>query len=699
MMNTHIINKQVIELKVFSEENAFGLQQDARAAYMTNVLPLISDVLDEFAGPDEVLRIDKIELDFGILNAAKMGEQMKERIREALLKQLPGFKRSTNASGKQHFTLSENALTGKKNTAQLMSGSFSQRELLTIYFETGFLPWWATDETEALDIDELIIELFEKEPVTTMQWLQHLAIRSPIARKRIMLQLDKSTQKFILATIPAKIISSLQSLSKQLQAVAGNSNAFSFQPEPAEELFYYVLLVPENILHSTTNTTKELTGSLIRQLAIISQTVYADFEKQLYAHTLSEVLSSGNKAATAPDLVDYFVSWEKENSEAAASVTGNSFCVLEIFTGKDERSIGELADEIELALIAFEESQPVERRFSKHFSKRKKQTRVLLKNKRKFISNTSREIAEGSLIAKADVQSDLILSATDLGNKEDSVEAINENDHIDAVKINWFKAKDEKSVPEKISGKIEALPEKKSSEADVIGKELAEQIILTGEKKPVNERAGEMQKNDAEEKSLADKSPVEVAAPISADEIDNSELAEGLLLQKKPSAGMTRFGGLVILAPFLPAFFSELKLVENGKFTSEANQFKAVHLLNFLATGKTSSPEYKLLLHKLLCGIEITQPIPKSIKLTVAEKKEAMLFLDDIAGQWATLRSTSGKAFRDTFFRRNGILEKRDNSWLLRVERAPMDIMLDTLPWTISIIKSSWMQQLLQVEW
>ena len=120
-MNTHIINKQIIELKVNSEENAFGLQQQARDAYMSNVLPLISEVLDELAGPDEVLRIDRLELDFGVLSIDKLGQQMKERVREAFLKQLPDLRQKKTNNEKLSFSVIETVAGGKKSLAERLA--------------------------------------------------------------------------------------------------------------------------------------------------------------------------------------------------------------------------------------------------------------------------------------------------------------------------------------------------------------------------------------------------------------------------------------------------------------------------------------------------------------------------------------------------------------------------------------------------
>jgi hypothetical protein len=697
-MNTHVINKQIIDLKVNSEEDAFGLQQQVTDAYMTNVLPLIGELLDELAGPGEVLRIDRLELDFGMLHPDKIGMQMKERIREALLKQFPKLNRNSSGKEKQDFSIIETVTNGKKNKAALMSEGFSQRELLQAFFETGILPWWATDEIAAPDIDEIVVDLFEKEPATTLQWLQQLAIKSPPAIRRMMMQVEKTTYNRILASFPEKIITAIRSVSKQLQQVQSNFNNFLLQDEQNDQVLFSALILPPEILHANVERTNQLVlETLINQVSIVYQTVRPVIEKQLYAKTVSEIISSPAKISAAPDLVEYFSEWEKKNPEIASSVTGSDLPAIEIFSEGSHVDIGKWVDAIEQALKEFEEKQPV-------FKRRKKV--ILAKKKTEPEKETAGEenIEEQGQVVDEALQNKEIVEEDETNlpeNKKQSNEPtddlvkersknkiadlidesgneiITETGAEEPVKINFYKAKDEHSIPEKIEPGEEKFLFK--DEPVIPAKKIEEEQPVMNETKtkPIEQEIFFSDNND-EADFLSEEHP---------------------LFQKKPSAGMTRFGGIILIAPFLPAFFSELKLIDDGKFIGEAEQYKALHLLNYIGSGKTSSPEYALMLHKLLCGIELTTPVPKTIKLSAAEKKEALLFLDDIAGQWTALRSTSGKAFRDTFFRRNGILEKKDTVWLLRVERGPMDIMLDTLPWTISIIRAPWMQQLLQVEW
>jgi len=51
------------------------------------------------------------------------------------------------------------------------------------------------------------------------------------------------------------------------------------------------------------------------------------------------------------------------------------------------------------------------------------------------------------------------------------------------------------------------------------------------------------------------------------------------------------------------------------------------------------------------------------------------------------------------FFHRDGKLVQVDKNFRLIVERKAQDILLDKLPWGVSIIKLPWREQLLFVEW
>lgn len=153
--------------------------------------------------------------------------------------------------------------------------------------------------------------------------------------------------------------------------------------------------------------------------------------------------------------------------------------------------------------------------------------------------------------------------------------------------------------------------------------------------------------------------------------------------------------GLVLLHPFLSAFFKEIGLMRSN----ESAHRRAVQVLHFLATGETNTPEYALLLPKILAGWPIEKPIDLRLKLTKAEKAEVQSLLEMIISYWSVLGSTSVDGLREGFLRRDGRLSKRDNGWLLQVETQTLDILLDQLPWGIGVIKNDWMTDFLYVEW
>ena len=157
--------------------------------------------------------------------------------------------------------------------------------------------------------------------------------------------------------------------------------------------------------------------------------------------------------------------------------------------------------------------------------------------------------------------------------------------------------------------------------------------------------------------------------------------------------------GIVLLHPFLKRFFTALKLVKENEFIDKSAQQRAVHLLQYLATGETGLPEYELLLPKLLCGIPFAIPIEQGIKLKNTEKKEATNLLNAVIENWGVLGTTSPDGLREGFFQRDGKLQYKNNNWYLEVEKKAIDVLLTKLPWGIGMIKLPWMPDLLRVDW
>src|SRR5207244_3322574 len=58
--------------------------------------------------------------------------------------------------------------------------------------------------------------------------------------------------------------------------------------------------------------------------------------------------------------------------------------------------------------------------------------------------------------------------------------------------------------------------------------------------------------------------------------------------------------GLVLLHPFLEAYFTSLELMRDGKFLNEDLQARAVLLLHYIATANEQAAEFDLVLQKVI---------------------------------------------------------------------------------------------------
>jgi hypothetical protein len=162
---------------------------------------------------------------------------------------------------------------------------------------------------------------------------------------------------------------------------------------------------------------------------------------------------------------------------------------------------------------------------------------------------------------------------------------------------------------------------------------------------------------------------------------------------------MVYTSGVVILAPYFKRFFTQLNLLEQGEWKNATAHYKAIQLVRYMATGHLMCPEHSLVLEKLLCGLEINIPIPKEVILSEKEKAEAILLLQAVIANWEQLKNTSVEGLRETFLKRDGILTKKENGWVLQVERKTVDILLDNIPWSFASLAFTWNNYIIFTTW
>lgn len=157
--------------------------------------------------------------------------------------------------------------------------------------------------------------------------------------------------------------------------------------------------------------------------------------------------------------------------------------------------------------------------------------------------------------------------------------------------------------------------------------------------------------------------------------------------------------GLVLLHPFLNSLFKQLGLVKDKDFISLDAKEKAIYLLHFAATGKEQPKEYELTVPKLLCSYPIKAAIPTSIEMSKDEKEEVIAMMEACIANWEILKKTSVDGLREGFLQRKGKIELGMEKITIQVEKGPIDMLLDYLPWNLNMIKFPWLKQLIHVDW
>jgi Contractile injection system tape measure protein len=155
--------------------------------------------------------------------------------------------------------------------------------------------------------------------------------------------------------------------------------------------------------------------------------------------------------------------------------------------------------------------------------------------------------------------------------------------------------------------------------------------------------------------------------------------------------------GLVIVAGFLPMIFKKLSLINEANEIQDKN--KAAMIVQYLASGNEIIEEFELGISKILCGLEMQTPVDTKTYFSDAERNEANELLLSVIEYWTILGNTSVEGLRNSFLKRNGKLSFNGKEWLLQVEQESYDMLLQHLPWNISMIKLPWMNYMLKTQW
>ena len=196
-----------------------------------------------------------------------------------------------------------------------------------------------------------------------------------------------------------------------------------------------------------------------------------------------------------------------------------------------------------------------------------------------------------------------------------------------------------------------------------------------------------------------------------------------------------RNGGIVIMWPFFYDFFKKQNLLDeynHSIFKNDISRSNAIHALEFLVYEKYKNPEWKLILNKILCGVDIKKPIYSEYvfhEKNISEKEDEQKINQEIKKnieilknnadnsikkcieEWKELKSLLAfdefkkgidiKTFRNYFLQREGFLniveQRYDNgikyNYILDISNKCYDEYIKNIPWDIQKIELPNMQQ------
>ncbi len=161
-------------------------------------------------------------------------------------------------------------------------------------------------------------------------------------------------------------------------------------------------------------------------------------------------------------------------------------------------------------------------------------------------------------------------------------------------------------------------------------------------------------------------------------------------------------GGLVLLHPFLAGYFQQVGLTKENKFLNDFAAMKAVVLSQYLCGTYTGYEDQQLQLSKIICGFPIDEPVLSGIEISTMEQEEADSLLSQVITMWKKNNvQVNGtiEGFQQSFLQRQAKLQPKNKGWHLQVEQKPYDMVMSTLPWGFSLVKTPWMKDMLRVDW
>jgi len=609
----HIINKQVIEVSLAKQQDAFVMQHSISSHYYSDLLPLLEKVFNQYSTEDEVLVLDNLEIKLGNIPQKDIG---KDKWDDSVLSSI-------------ELKIEECLVSFlENNTAVRKPLLMNDCRQWMFYMQHGYLGWNTLCINEQWHNNVLSVLATDYAGITL---LRNLVASQPGMAYRIALQHED--------IFLSNLASVLTTMNQQKLADAINEMVLLLRQ--LAELASLQLLA--------SNTLKKL---LWQQAITIASTTPGNLSTQKIITILLQPY--------VPQLSLASIQWQKNILQpvtAIRPILGQIF--QSIASNKNDNEAFADEDMGVKNLDNKNEASPNRAEDAIHNKPMEATTSLRLQDDEKDSDNLRdliipNEAAAESNVDKKGTGDTALADAIITGTKTSGINQI----------IN-------ETAWEKITG------------SDKNGKALPDKT-LTNTNEPLKDEGIKIPEN------LLSTDTFFIGKIINSQPTSNDIPNDGIFIVN---------AGIVLAHSFIGFLFKRLGLVEANNFKDADAQVKAIFLLHYLSTGNITAAEHELVLCKLLCAYPIYTPIPALQIFLPAELEEVNNMLLAMLQQWDKLQNTSIAGLRESFLQRKGKICTKGERVIVQVEQSSIDILLDYLPWNLSIIKLPWIKEMVHVEW
>jgi hypothetical protein len=171
----HIIRRQIVDLELAGLSQASAIQEKINRLCKNQLQPALERLFQQYASGDTVIRLERIEVDLGEVELAKLDTHFTEQVLLQLTKELNGVMMPVSSSGRDTLLSREPVHLSPQDTVL---------QLFIYFLKKGHFPWWAKDRSLSVLENEIKTVL----STHTREILQAVTTQDARALRRLIIQ-------------------------------------------------------------------------------------------------------------------------------------------------------------------------------------------------------------------------------------------------------------------------------------------------------------------------------------------------------------------------------------------------------------------------------------------------------------------------------------------------------------------------------